>query len=504
MLREENPTEEPQLSCGKCASLEMDLQALQKRNRTIVENFSLYRSSVDRELSSKDKEIERLNCSVTGQQKEIETQGASPIEFFSVFSPRRTGGRKGEELADQLAIPLASVQTRSRKGDQDDQKHRSLDLLLDQIVLAGFIHPQDRSSGSQRRLLAVRGSLRERHASNRVGRQGNGDEVSEDAGRLEDERGGAQEARCRVNRGKRASAAGAKPAGIVASIHDPDLGGREPRALRRAGQSARGVQGVGPGGKQRAHPAIDHQNRAIGEGKIGRGFGGCGGCGGGSGERARLGGVAGAGKRASEEFGAAFDAIRGRGRVEAAGRRAETRSGETVRMDRGGAPVRQSGVRSGRRERELAAGHVANRRVDAPASHRVDESVHDPGRRGLRSASQLDNTQKTELVLGGLPLELYESFVQVIVPILQSRERANLQVFKRQALVYGRSWASVGRRDEAQRGRSAGAVVCAGKRGEHAYGRGVDGDGDGDVDVDIDGDGGDGSSRECRAETEEE
>ena len=58
----------------------------------------------------------------------------------------------------------------------------------------------------------------------------------------------------------------------------------------------------------------------------------------------------------------------------------------------------------------------------------------------------------------------------------------------------------MGRRDEAQRGRSAGAVVCAGKRGEHAYGRGVDGDGD----VDIDGDGGDGSSRECRAETEEE
>ena len=175
---------------------------------------------------------------------------------------------------------------------------------------------------------------------------------------------------------------------------------------------------------------------------------------------------------------------------------------ETVRMDRGGAPVRQSGVRSGRRERELAAGHVANRRVDAPASHRVDESVYDPGRRGLRSASQLDNTQKTELVLGGLPLELYESFVQVIVPILQSRERANLQVFKRQALVYGRSWTSVGRRDEAQRGRSAGAVVCAGERGEHAYGRGVDGDGDGDGD--IDGDGGDGSSRECRAETEEE
>ena len=34
---------------------------------------------------------------------------------------------------------------------------------------------------------------------------------------VEDERGGAQEARCRVNRGKRAGAAGAKPAGIVAS-----------------------------------------------------------------------------------------------------------------------------------------------------------------------------------------------------------------------------------------------------------------------------------------------
>ena len=42
-------------------------------------------------------------------------------------------------------------------------------------------------------------------------------------------------------------------------------------------------------------------------------------------------------------------------------------------------------------------------------------------------------------MLSGLSLPLYESFVQVIVPILQSRERANLKVYKRQTLVYGRT-----------------------------------------------------------------
>lgn len=142
-------------------------------------------------------------------------------------------------------------------------------------------------------------------------------------------------------------------------------------------------------------------------------------------------------------------------------------------MDRRGASVRRSGLRPGRRERELAAGHVADRRLHAPASDRVDDAVHDPGRRRPRSASQLDATPKTELVLGGLPLPLYESFVQVIVPILQSRERANLQVFKRQALVYGRRSGRLPSRDEAHRGRGAGAgaVARAGDRGEHAHGR---------------------------------
>lgn len=173
---------------------------------------------------------------------------------------------------------------------------------------------------------------------------------------------------------------------------------------------------------------------------------------------------------------------------------------ETLRVDRRGASVRRSGLRPGRRERELAAGHVADRRLHAPASDRVDDAVHDPGRRRPRSASQLDATPKTELVLGGLPLPLYESFVQVIVPILQSRERANLQVFKRQTLVYGRRSGRLPSRDEAHRGRGAGAgaVARAGDRGEHAHGRITGADG---------GDGGDGAGRTGRtgrAEAEEE
>lgn len=140
---------------------------------------------------------------------------------------------------------------------------------------------------------------------------------------------------------------------------------------------------------------------------------------------------------------------------------------------------------------------MADRRRHAPASDRVDDAVHDPGRRRPRSASQLDATQKTELVLGGLPLPLYESFVQVIVPILQSRERANLQVFKRQALVYGRRSGRLPSRDEAHRGRGAGAgaVACAGDRGEHAHGRIAGADG---------GDGGGGAGRTDGAEAEEE
>ena len=166
-------------------------------------------------------------------------------------------------------------------------------------------------------------------------------------------------------------------------------------------------------------------------------------------------------------------------------------------MDRRGASIRRSGLRPGRRERELAAGHVADRRRHAPASDRVDDAVHDPGRHGPRSASQLDAAQKTELVLGGLPLPLYESFVQVIVPILQSRERANLQVFKRQALVYGRPSARLPSRDEAHRGRGAGAVAVAraGDRGELAHGRIAGADGG-------DGSGGAGSADGAEAEEE--
>ena len=43
----------------------------------------------------------------------------------------------------------------------------------------------------------------------------------------------------------------------------------------------------------------------------------------------------------------------------------------------------------------------------------------------------------TELILNGMPLEVYESFDQVVVPILQSRVNSTIQVAKRQTLVYG-------------------------------------------------------------------
>ena len=42
-----------------------------------------------------------------------------------------------------------------------------------------------------------------------------------------------------------------------------------------------------------------------------------------------------------------------------------------------------------------------------------------------------------ELILNGMPLEVYESFDQVVIPILQSRVNSTIQVAKRQTLVYG-------------------------------------------------------------------
>lgn len=45
--------------------------------------------------------------------------------------------------------------------------------------------------------------------------------------------------------------------------------------------------------------------------------------------------------------------------------------------------------------------------------------------------------QVTELILSGMPLEVYESFDQVVVPILQSRVNSTIQVAKRQTLLYG-------------------------------------------------------------------
>ena len=43
----------------------------------------------------------------------------------------------------------------------------------------------------------------------------------------------------------------------------------------------------------------------------------------------------------------------------------------------------------------------------------------------------------------GMPLEVYESFDQVVVPILQSRVNSTIQVAKRQTLLYGEEyWAT--------------------------------------------------------------
>lgn len=119
----------------------------QKEIETLKETIA----NLTKQLADKDKEQVRLNSSLSSLRDELEVGFLS----FSLAFP----GRKGEELADQLAIPFSAVQTRSRKGDQDDQKHRLLDLLVDQIVLARPLHPQNGPGGSQRRLLAVCGAL---------------------------------------------------------------------------------------------------------------------------------------------------------------------------------------------------------------------------------------------------------------------------------------------------------------------------------------------------------
>ena len=119
----------------------------------------------------------RLNSSLSSLRDDLEVRGVRGRNL--IFADR-----EGEKLADQLAVPFPAVQARPGEGDEDDQEHGGVDLLLDQIVLARPLRSQDRSGGPQRGLLAVRDSLRERHAPGRFGGQGNGGEVPEDAGRL--------------------------------------------------------------------------------------------------------------------------------------------------------------------------------------------------------------------------------------------------------------------------------------------------------------------------------
>ena len=128
----------------------------QKEIETLKETIA----NLTKQLADKDKEQVRLNSSLSSLRDELEVGRFSLFFLLFVYVLFLTfSGGKGEELADQLAIPFSAVQTRSRKGDQDDQKHRRLDLLVDQIVLARPLHPQNRPGGSQRRLLAVCGAL---------------------------------------------------------------------------------------------------------------------------------------------------------------------------------------------------------------------------------------------------------------------------------------------------------------------------------------------------------
>ena len=43
----------------------------------------------------------------------------------------------------------------------------------------------------------------------------------------------------------------------------------------------------------------------------------------------------------------------------------------------------------------------------------------------------------TEIVLPSMPLEVYEGFAQVVIPILQSRRNAAIRIEQRQSVLYG-------------------------------------------------------------------
>ena len=121
--------EEQKNSCGKCATLEMDLEALRSRNKAVIDNFSIYRSSVDRELSSKDAEIERLNCSLQGQQTEI----ASLREAISKLTEQLSGKDMEQvRLNSSLASLRDELEAEKTKNSQISAQFLSLQFKLAQ------------------------------------------------------------------------------------------------------------------------------------------------------------------------------------------------------------------------------------------------------------------------------------------------------------------------------------------------------------------------------------
>ena len=71
---------------------------------------------------------------------------------------------------------------------------------------------------------------------------------------------------------------------------------------------------------------------------------------------------------------------------------------------------------------------------------KVDEATRSQVREWMQKYMQQEaDTEVTEIVLPSMPLEVYEGFVQVVIPILQSRRNATIHVEQRQSALYGSS-----------------------------------------------------------------
>lgn len=69
---------------------------------------------------------------------------------------------------------------------------------------------------------------------------------------------------------------------------------------------------------------------------------------------------------------------------------------------------------------------------------KIDEATRSQVREWMQKYMQQEvDMEVTEIVLPSMPLEVYEGFAQVVIPILQSRRNAAIRIEQRQSVLYG-------------------------------------------------------------------